>query len=415
MIENEYLSRVNPTYNTAQQTLYMLAASGNTDALDYIMNMKIENGMQKDIDNNNSFDELSDDDIERLTTGMSLGVECRYEMVTKLLKESDVKSVFDIACGYTPRALSSYRSGYDYVGLDLPIVVDKMNKVAKKSKIKLKHDVYVSGDATNPSSLIEAADMLDGEVFITSEGLLQYLSENELEQMIEGIKAILQKHGGAWYSSDMEVYYDEMAAAMTDNKDAIKIFNKGRQAIGNDTTIFFNATNFTSIVDKFSFFENRGLNIERLPFYSEDINLKLLEIYPEKKDIQKKLLAKCSIWKMTLKDDSVDNQTINISQEGITISAKRNEDTLEVKLGGRMDTISSPILLMVFEEENDEKALKQLVIDAEELEYISSAGLRTLLIGIKTMGSNSVRVINASKEIKYIFESTGFGSIITVE
>ena len=48
------------------------------------------------------------------------------------------------------------------------------------------HPAYVTGDVTNATSLKQAADLLQGELFISCEGLLTYLNTSELEQAIHG-------------------------------------------------------------------------------------------------------------------------------------------------------------------------------------------------------------------------------------
>ena len=55
-----------------------------------------------------------------------------------------------------------------------------------------------------------------------------------------------------------------------------------------------------------------------------------------------------------------------------------------------------------------------IMVDAGELEYISSAGLRVLLMAVKKLGADSVTVCNTSDAVKEIFETTGFDQLITV-
>ncbi len=85
-----------------------------------------------------------------------------------------------------------------------------------------------------------------------------------------------------------------------------------------------------------------------------------------------------------------------------------------VKLSGRLDTTTSPVL------ENELRDFLQgateLVFDLEELEYISSAGLRVLLSVQKQMDSQgSMKLINVREEVNEIFEVTGFSDIMTIE
>ena len=103
--------------------------------------------------------------------------------------------MLDIASGYTPRALMCRKEGIDYAGMDLPAVVDKMAPLAEQLLADVNHPTYVAGDATNAASLKAAADLLDGELFITCEGLLTYLNKSELEQTVQGIREIFETTG----------------------------------------------------------------------------------------------------------------------------------------------------------------------------------------------------------------------------
>ena len=79
-----------------------------------------------------------------------------------------------------------------------------------------------------------------------------------------------------------------------------------------------------------------------------------------------------------------------------------------------MDTITSPDL----EKEIDEsiEGVKELTIDFEKVEYISSSGLRVLLAEQKVMNKQgSMKLVNVNDTIMEIFEVTGFTDILTIE
>ena len=82
-------------------------------------------------------------------------------------------------------------------------------------------------------------------------------------------------------------------------------------------------------------------------------------------------------------------------------------------ISGRLDAYTSiqlqEELLPVFDETNAE-------LDFAELVYVSSAGLRVLLLGEKTAKAKgySMNLINVSKDIKEIFEMTGFSDILKI-
>ena len=58
----------------------------------------------------------------------------------------------------------------------------------------------------------------------------------------------------------------------------------------------------------------------------------------------------------------------------------------------------------------------ELVLDAEKLEYISSAGLRVLLSAQKVMNKQGQMIVrNVNETISEIFEVTGFADVLTIE
>jgi anti-anti-sigma factor len=94
---------------------------------------------------------------------------------------------------------------------------------------------------------------------------------------------------------------------------------------------------------------------------------------------------------------------------------KVDKDTNNIEVKGHLDTITAPELqspLLKSVEEN-----KKTVLDLGELEYISSAGLRVLLMAEKSSKAAKTTLIikNISAEIREIFDMTGFSKIFTVE
>ncbi|MBQ6494076.1 MAG: STAS domain-containing protein [Erysipelotrichaceae bacterium] len=91
------------------------------------------------------------------------------------------------------------------------------------------------------------------------------------------------------------------------------------------------------------------------------------------------------------------------------------DETAELSLIGRLDTTTAPEL----EEELKklfEAGSKDLAINLEQLEYISSAGLRVLLFAQKSVTPEGKLVIrNARPEIMEVFDITGFTDILTIE
>ena len=87
-------------------------------------------------------------------------------------------------------------------------------------------------------------------------------------------------------------------------------------------------------------------------------------------------------------------------------------EALTVALVGRLDTTTAPD----FEAALELDGIKNLVLDFENLEYISSAGLRVILAAQKKMSVQGEMVVkNVNDAIKEVFEITGFVDILTIE
>lgn len=90
-----------------------------------------------------------------------------------------------------------------------------------------------------------------------------------------------------------------------------------------------------------------------------------------------------------------------------------DQDTLTLYLTGRIDAANAPAVEAEINECRKINPAKKLVLDLEELAYISSAGLRVVLRLRKDYPD--IRLINASSEVYDIFELTGFVEMMTIE
>lgn len=97
----------------------------------------------------------------------------------------------------------------------------------------------------------------------------------------------------------------------------------------------------------------------------------------------------------------------------MTIERKEKNNELVLVLGGRLDTTTAPLLEAELE---NLTGVKNLVMDFQMLEYLSSAGLRVLLLAQKKMRQSGKMVVrHVNDTIAEIFEITGFAAILTIE
>ncbi|MEE1254988.1 MAG: STAS domain-containing protein [Lachnospiraceae bacterium] len=91
-----------------------------------------------------------------------------------------------------------------------------------------------------------------------------------------------------------------------------------------------------------------------------------------------------------------------------------NGEILTLYVAGRIDTTNAKEFEDVINSEL--KDITGLIMDFAELEYISSAGLRVLLIAIKQMKKQgSMKIVHSNEMVKEIFEVTGFADLVEVE
>ena len=94
----------------------------------------------------------------------------------------------------------------------------------------------------------------------------------------------------------------------------------------------------------------------------------------------------------------------------ITKSLNGTEETFTVE--GRLDTLAAPALLDELEQMDDH--VDSVVFDFSELEYISSMGLRALVIASKKVNGALV-IKNVSPRIMSILSTTGLDNTIRIE
>ena len=97
----------------------------------------------------------------------------------------------------------------------------------------------------------------------------------------------------------------------------------------------------------------------------------------------------------------------------MNVTYRIDKDILYIALEGRIDASNAPQAEeKIFAIKNDNPG-KHTVIDAESLEYISSAGLRVILRLRKE--EPKLAIINVAPDVYEVFDMTGFTDMVTVE
>lgn len=97
------------------------------------------------------------------------------------------------------------------------------------------------------------------------------------------------------------------------------------------------------------------------------------------------------------------------------VTKKEKNGITIVNVNGRLETGSAAFFTSeinrVIAESHD------IILDFEQLEYVSSAGLQAILLALQSckVKNAKMRIINANEVVKEVFESTGFNKIVEVK
>ena len=93
------------------------------------------------------------------------------------------------------------------------------------------------------------------------------------------------------------------------------------------------------------------------------------------------------------------------------VDSEFKDGTLFVRIQGRMDTITAPELLKKFQETSGKA--DRIEMDVKKMSYVSSAGLRVLLIMYKSLHDKSrFKMTGISESVREILETVGFDQFI---
>jgi anti-sigma B factor antagonist len=100
----------------------------------------------------------------------------------------------------------------------------------------------------------------------------------------------------------------------------------------------------------------------------------------------------------------------------MNITYRIDKEILYIAIEGRIDVSNAAEAEeKIFAVKNENNG-KHTVIDADKLEYISSAGLRVIINAQKVMNSQGkMKFINVNRLIMEVFDITGLVDIFTIE
>ncbi|MCR5358025.1 MAG: STAS domain-containing protein [Lachnospiraceae bacterium] len=408
-MERDLLERVNPIYKNEQEYIKHLAfakvpyAEKLYEQLEY--NEIIGDPGVKTFENGN-------DVLEKI---VRIADEARYNMTNEMIRGYEFTNVIELPCGYTPRGIMLAEEDYKYVGLDLPIVISDISSAARTICDNHAHRAsYEAMDATNFGSITHAIENVNGKVTIVSEIMLSYLTDSELISVCDNIYKLLSNRGGCWITMDIGCrdLYRNTCIALTGNDEAYREMADHFRSTSN-IDLYDNCLYRDGLKGAEDFLTFRGFEIEKVNVSEVYPELNTIKDIPGMDEKLKEAFHDMDYWTLTVARRR-GSRVINTESRGSTVEKKTGNGFLYLSLTGRIDTITAPEMLRAYEETAAEGPIEKITIDCKELEYISSAGLRVLLIMVKALkDKNGMILKNVSDQVLDILETTGFNDLIT--
>lgn len=192
--------------------------------------------------------------------------EARHKLLNKLIRQTGINQVIEIAAGLSTRGLElSSDDSIQYVEVDLPNMMADKRKIIEalegRGVLKVTPRLHIEdGNALELDDLEHATKALNPNqpIAIVNEGLLRYLSYPEKEVYVKNVHSLLRKFGGVWITADIslpKVVYKEDDVMVVRRQRLTEITGKD---IANNL--------FKDEDDAKRFFEDLGFDVESHSF-----------------------------------------------------------------------------------------------------------------------------------------------------
>ena len=405
---------VNPVFNTAKSCVQLNAAAGDEDSQRLLDEMGFESFAEQA--SNAKVPPEMVEQVKRLAPAYMVVTESRFQTANKIIESRADCQVVDLPCGYTSRGVLMNRQGRKYLGLDLPAVIDVIgpatrNVIAEQGANPEADVRYHAVDATNYDSLREATEGVSDKLLITTEGLLMYFTQPELEEVFSNIHRVLEDHGGSWVIADraMTKCSDGIAAAALGNDPKLLGLYKviTAQAAGTVSDFeLYNNVFFDDDEEKIkAFAKDMGFELQLVPAYDHmPDQFGSLRTAPEVEDGVREVFKELFYWELTVAraGEVREHHGTSFSADAAIVGS-----LLRFTLNGRLDTLTAPDLLELYQG-IDPQSYERIEVDLRGLEYVSSAGVRVLTImakGLKDM--SGFHITNAQSTVYEVFAAMG--------
>ena len=419
MNNQELWEIVNPVFNTAKSCVQLDAAAGDEDSKQLLGTLGFEPfGSQT---TKKPVPPEIREQVKRLFPAYMILLETRFQAMNRLIESRKDRQIADLPCGYTARGIRLSRQGRVYCGLDLPAVIDTIGPavatiIGENSNIR-----YYAVDATNYDSMKKAFSDSTRNLMFTTEGLLMYFNQSELEEVFSNIYRLLQQYGGSWVLTDRAYFLhdkDVVAASLHHDPQLIGLYSAiTNQAAASTADVKFNDNVFFDSDDEKikAFIRKMGFDLTELCMadYLPD-QLGSLGTDQDANDAVRSEFKKMMFWELTVTQTANRQSASPDPDLPFAVESKLENGVFSVSIQGRMDTITSPELLKQFQDAGE--GIGSIHVDVSRMAYVSSAGLRVLLIMYKSLADkDNFEMTGVSEDVREILETTGFDQFLLKE
>ena len=419
MNNQELWEIVNPVFNTAKSCVQLDAAAGDEDSKQLLGALGFEPFGSQTTKKPVPPEML--EQVKRLFPAYMILLETRFQAMNRLIESRKERQIADLPCGYTARGIRLSRQGRVYCGLDLPAVIDTIGPavatiIGENSNIR-----YYAVDATNYDSLKKAFSDGTHNLMFTTEGLLMYFNQSELEEVFSNIYRLLQQYGGSWVLTDRAYFLhdkDVVAASLHHDPQLIGLYSAiTNQAAASTADVKFNDNVFFDSDDEKikAFIRKMGFDLTELCMadYLPD-QLGSLGTDQDANDAVRSEFKKMMFWELTVTQTANRQSASPDPDLPFAVESKLENGVFSVSIQGRMDTITSPELLKQFQDAGE--GIGSIHVDVSRMAYVSSAGLRVLLIMYKSLADkDNFEMTGVSEDVREILETTGFDQFLLKE
>ncbi len=348
----------------------------------------------------------------------------RFEAVNRLIEERPKRQIVDLPCGYTTRGASACKRGRTYFGLDAPSVVGAMGPAAQrviagkgnKPRIGLLssrpagHAYYRACETTKYSSLRIALKEVAGRLLLATDGLLARLTQRELEELFASVRKLLLAHGGSWILAerDFALCGHDVALAVLGGDAELAALCEAQAAQAEEALDVKTGSNvwFDPNEQRVQeFVERMGFGMQKIPL--RDLlpqNFGALGLKPEVEAAVREAFEELFVWELWV---AKSGGPYVYHSKRFYACGKVEDSVLRLELRGHLDSYTSPELLAVFQRTKPQ-TLRGIEVDLRDLDYISSAGIRVLLVMYRSVeGEEHFVIKNPNASVRVVLEATG--------